>query len=313
MARWIKITGAVVVVVFGAALAVGSLGSPATYDGFEAGTPSGVIARGSIARGDAPAPEGPGTFASEEGLGGADIGSTILGFDDRIVRTADLTVEVREGAFDAQWNAAFAIAQRFGGRVLTANRSSGDRPVPLAERDRAEGPLFGDVTIRVPAEHFEQASGALRDLGTLRSESVSSEDVTQEFVDLESRLRHQRAEEDVLVALMAQAKSVRDTLAVQSRLSEVQGEIEQITGRLRFLEERSDFSTITVHLAEPGALVLPFEDGSPSFAKAWRTALTGLARMATAAMIAALWLLPFAVLALLGIGVARLRRPAPQA
>lgn len=308
MSRLFKISAVVVLLVFGAALAVGSLSGSdeLAFDGSD---------RFAAIRG-APAPmEGPDApsrdFAADEEVLRA--GSGIPGFDDRIVRTADLTVEVREGAFDAQWNAAFAIAQRFGGRVLTANRSSGDRPVPLAERDRAEGPLFGDVTIRVPAERFEQASGALRDLGAPRSESVSSEDVTQEFVDLESRLRHQRAEEDVLVALMAQAKSVRDTLAVQSRLSEVQGEIEQITGRLRFLEERSDFSTITVHLAEPGALVLPFEDGSPSFAKAWRTALTGLARMATAAMIAALWLLPFAVLALLGIGVARLRRPAPQA
>jgi hypothetical protein len=175
-------------------------------------------------------------------------------------------------------------------------------------------PAFGDITIRIPASSFPAATDALRALGTVRGDNTTTEDVSQEYVDLQSRLRNLRAEQNVLIALFRRANTIRDTLAVQGQLSNVEGEIEQITGRIKFLDGRTLFSIVTIHLQEPGVItVLTPANKGPSFGGAWETAKTGLVRIAGASMILGLWLAPFAVLALIGLVVwRRARRPAPQ-
>jgi len=234
------------------------------------------------------------------------------GFDDRIIRTATLAVEVREGLFDRAWGAVTDIAARLGGDVMSSNRG-GDDVVPLGKDGRRDEPLTGTITIRVPTSALDQALDDLRGLGTVVSERSSSQDVTEEFVDLRSRLRNLRGEQNVLLALFDRANSIKDTLAVQRRLSDVQGQIEQVQGRLNFLEARTDFASITVNMAEPGAAISPFvePEPNPSFAKAWDTAVEGLVRIGSTAMIAGIWLAPFAVLTLLGIAAWRRVKPAP--
>jgi hypothetical protein len=233
---------------------------------------------------------------------------------DRIVRNADLGLEVKAGRFDSAWGKAFQIATRFGGFVASSNRGL-PRPIPLEDlRPRGDDERrFGDVTIRVPASRFEAALAELRTIGKVTGDVVSSQDVTEEFVDLESRLRHARSQEAILLRLMAQAKSIQDTIVVQQQLSQVQLQIEELSGRLRLLRSQTDLSTINVHLAEPGAVV-PAPGGGPSFGRAWDTAVEGLVRIGTTAMIAGAWLSPFALLAGIGLAARRLRaRPAPQA
>jgi hypothetical protein len=238
-------------------------------------------------------------------------GTSASGFGDRVIKSASLSVEVRKGSFPAQWKLARDIAVRFGGEVIASDLGQG--PVPLSdERSIASGSL----TIRVPASRLDATIEALgTQLGTVRAENVSSQDVSQEYVDLRSRLRNLRVERDALLNLYARANSVRDTLAVQNRLSDVQGQIEEVTGRIRFIERSTDFSTITLTIAEPGAAILPLtlDDDGPSFAAAWDTAMTGLVRIATTAMITALWLAPFALLAAAAMILRRRARPAPQA
>lgn len=230
--------------------------------------------------------------------------ATIPSLGDRIARSADITLEVREGSFDRAWQRVYSIATSFGGRVMSATR--GDRrPIVLEDGKRF---AFGDITIRVPTDRFEAATNALRELGEVTGDSSSAEDVTQEFVDLNSRLRALRAEESVLLRLMARAKTISDTLQIQTRLSDVQTQIEEITGRVRYLEARTDFSTITLHMAEPGAATAPPGD-EPSFVKAWDTALEGLVRIGTVAMIASIWMIPFAILVAIVLGLMRRGRP----
>jgi ABC-type phosphate transport system permease subunit len=112
---------------------------------------------------------------------------------------------------------------------------------------------------------------------------------------------------------MAQARNVGETLAVQQQLSQVQEQIEQITGRLNVLKTLTSLSTISMHIFEPGAAGAPVPpDQGPSFAKAWHTAVEGLLRIATVAMIAALWLAPFAILAAVVLAFRRTRPGAPE-
>lgn len=236
-------------------------------------------------------------------------GSTLPPIGDRIVKNGDLSVQVRRGSFDSAWNRAFGVATRFGGYVLSSSRGRQD---PAAEEKADDSPQFGDITIRVPAGKYETALVELRRLGKVTGDVSSSEDVTQEFVDLEGRLRNARAQEAVLLKLMARATSIEDTIAVQGQLSQVQLQIEEITGRLRYLRSQTDLSTITLHVAEPGAAAAPGE--GPSLSQAWETAIEGLQRIGAAVMIGGLWLAPFALLAAVVLGWRRRgARPAPQA
>ncbi|MFA5890535.1 MAG: DUF4349 domain-containing protein [Actinomycetota bacterium] len=232
-------------------------------------------------------------------------GGAIAGFDERVMRTADMWVEVPKKSFSRTWDAVYAIAKDVGGQVLSANRGDVGGPVPLQEE--SDQVARGDITMRVPAERLETALRRLREVGLVRSESTSSEDVTQQYVDLQSQQRHLRAEEVVLLRLFSKAKSIGDTLAVQTRLSEVQGQIEQITGQIKYIDARTDYSMVSVHLGEPGAI--PRDETGPSFAKAWETALDGLVRMGTGALILGVWLGPFAALVIVIWGARRMRKP----
>jgi hypothetical protein len=164
------------------------------------------------------------------------------------------------------------------------------------------------MAIRVPVARFEETVRALRDIGTVRSEGSTTRDVTEEFVDLEGRLRHLRREEKALLRLIDRARSVNEVLSVRRQLSSVQENIESATGQLRLLTTRTDFSAIDLRITEPGAAILEAADAT-SFSKACDTATSGLERIITGVMIGAIWLVPVAVLLALVLLVARLARP----
>ncbi len=81
------------------------------------------------------------------------------------------------------------------------------------------------------------------------TEKVTGQDVTEEYVDLEARIRAQRAVEEQYMAVLKEAKTIPDILAVQQKLGEVRTEIERAEGRRRYLESQTSLSTITVHVA----------------------------------------------------------------
>lgn len=223
---------------------------------------------------------------------------------DNVIKTADLAIEVAKGRIDRSWERVFAIASRLGGFVVSSNQGG---PTPVAE-SREDDPRVAEIVIRVPATRFDQAladlSGA--DIGKVTRRGTSGQDVTQEFVDLESRLRHYRAQESVLLRIMSRARTIGDTISVQQQLSQVQLQIEEITGRLRYLKDQTSFATISVHLAETGAVAGGPSDG-PSFTKAWDTAVEGLERIGTGLLIGATWLSPFALLAVVWLATRRWR------
>lgn len=207
-----------------------------------------------------------------------------VGLGDRIVRTGTMRVQVDEQTFDAAFDRLTALADRFGGNVLTSDASSAD-----------DGSTSGTVTVRVPAENFNDLLVAVGRVGDVERRSITSEDVSGEFVDLEARLRHNRAQEAFYLALLDKADGVKDAIAVQQRVEGIQQTIEQIEGRLRFLEERTGFSRLTVELFEAGGA---FADGDaqPSFARYWATARAALVNVLGGTLVLATVALPFAVL-----------------
>lgn len=159
-----------------------------------------------------------------------------------VIKTATLSLEVKKNNFPDAIERANSIATDLGGYVISTDRSAGR-------------PSSAVIVIRVPASHFKGALKQMHSLGggKVRSESVNGQEVGQAFVDLAARERNLRAQALVLLRLMNRAVTVTDTIRVESELSQVQGQIEQIAGRLRYLHDQADMSTITVSLREAGA------------------------------------------------------------
>jgi hypothetical protein len=113
--------------------------------------------------------------------------------------------------------------------------------------------LAGVVTLRIPASSFDQARERIKDLAVeVESENVSGQDVTEEYVDLEARLRNLEVAEEELLELLDTAqethKNAESILAIYREITNVRQQIEQITGRMNYLENASSLATLTVSL-----------------------------------------------------------------
>jgi murein DD-endopeptidase MepM/ murein hydrolase activator NlpD len=166
----------------------------------------------------------------------------------KIIRNANLTLESNAPA-DGQRRIA-SIAEAHGGFVVTSESSQ------RADNDQTKPLMSVTVVARVPAAEFNAALEEIRGVGTgVRQEKITGQDVTEEYIDLEARIRTKKALEAQFLEIMKQARSVSDALEVQSQLAEVRGEIERLEGRRRYLENQSSLSTITVTLQAPTPLV----------------------------------------------------------
>jgi len=105
--------------------------------------------------------------------------------------------------------------------------------------------------VRVPVDRFDAFVAAVNRLGEVRKNHVGSQDVTEEFFDLEARIRNKQEEEKRLLKHLADSTGkLEDILAVERELSRVRGEVEQMQGRLRFLANRTELSTVTIEAME---------------------------------------------------------------
>ncbi|MBM3249526.1 MAG: DUF4349 domain-containing protein [Candidatus Omnitrophica bacterium] len=113
----------------------------------------------------------------------------------------------------------------------------------------------GQTILKVLPKDFDTVLLKLKELGKVNSERVTAEDVTEEYVDLEARLKNAKAVKDRLMAILQdKARTVKDILEVERELYRVGEEIERIEGRMKFLDRQVDLATITVNYYEPKAI-----------------------------------------------------------
>lgn len=139
-----------------------------------------------------------------------------------------------------------------------------------------EEEMRGQISIRVPDEQFESSLAKLRELAIrVESESTDSQDVTEEYIDLEARLKNAEATESQYLALLDRATDVEDILKIYDSLSRVRSEIEQIKGRMQYLERTSSMSLISVRL-EPEASAKPLARVGWSVLEEFKSAIRGI-------------------------------------
>ena len=153
--------------------------------------------------------------------------------EQRIVKTGEVTLEVEQ--VGEALGRVRALAVELGGYVGGSQAGTLD--------DRAS------LTIRIPAASFDEAIARLHEMDAeVVAEATREQDVTGQVVDLEARIDNLRASETSYRELVARAERVEDILAVQSRLDEVRGQIEQLTAQLDAIEGQAALSTLTITL-----------------------------------------------------------------
>ena len=169
---------------------------------------------------------------------------TNVAADRKIIRNADLTLEV-DSTTDAQHRVT-SIAEANGGFVVTSEAKQRENVDP------SKRTMDIKLVVRIPSEKFGPALDQIKQLaGNLPAENVTGQDVTEDFIDLEARIKTQRALESQFLEIMKQADSVSEAMEVQRQIADVRTDIEKLEGRKRFLENRSSLSTITVNIQTP--------------------------------------------------------------
>ena len=215
----------------------------------------------------------------------------------KIVRDGTISLSVPDGSFGPKLARVVAIAHANGGFVLSS---------------QTEGSTTGTLTIRVPAAHFDDAIGQVAGLGTVESSSVTGKDVTNKFIDYHAHLQNLIGRRTVLRALLARTTTIGESLTVMNELEDVQLQIDQIEGQLRFLIDQVAESTLTVDLREQSAPAGETRtDGgiqNPSLWRALDRAIQGFFGILATIIVGLGYLLPLAVIAGLVAGVVTLVR-----
>lgn len=209
-----------------------------------------------------------------------------------VVRTAELSVRVDD--VPAAADDAGRLVREAGGQLAA---------------ERTDGQGEAELTLRVPPERFDELLDALAGLGEQARRVVSTDQVGDQLVDLESRLSTQRASVARVQALLAEATDLGEVVQVEAELTRRTADLESLQARLSALQDQVDSSTVLLALSEPAAAgtgPTGFVDGLQAGRDALLATLAVLATVTGAA-------LPFLPLAVVGWLVvrARRRRPAP--
>jgi hypothetical protein len=238
----------------------------------------------------APLPGASGAPATPSGTHGSKTDLT------KIVRDGSISLSIDRGQFPDVASKVVAVARRNGGSVLSSTTAHADS---------------GTFTLRIPASNFDAAMVQLAALGGVDSSAIQGKDVTADYLDAKAHLKIYLARRTFLFGVMAQATTSAESISAQRELEQVQLQIDEITGQLRYLNNQVAISTIKVDVHEPGATPIdqPGSDvADPSLADAFARGVHGFLTVVAAVVIGLGYLIPLLALAAIGFGVWRLVR-----
>jgi len=157
-----------------------------------------------------------------------------------VIQNADLTVVVPD--VEKRMKEIEAMAKKMNGFVVSSNlyQSYARNNIQVPE---------ATVVIRVPAEKLDEVLDLIKkDAVEVQNENRSGEDVTNQYVDLQSQLKAKQAAEEQLLKIMQNAEKTEDVLAVYQQLQMIQSDIEVLKGQIKYYDEASAFSAVSVHL-----------------------------------------------------------------
>ena len=161
--------------------------------------------------------------------------------EQKIIRTIQMSSTTRH--FDEDYQTVKDALREAGGRAESADVRTG-----------ADGLRTVSLLLRVPSDQLDAFAARLKGLGHLQSFSESSEDMSEQYTDTESRLKTQQAKMERLNALMAKAENVEDLVALENAIADTQYLIDSYTGQLRGIDSKASEATLSMTLSEMSAL-----------------------------------------------------------
>lgn len=182
---------------------------------------------------------------------------------------------------DGTLNRIRSLAEGYSGYVAGTSRSMiGNQAV-------------ADITIRIPQNRFRSAIDDIVNYGRIIDERTTSEDVTEQYIDLKARLKNLEILEESLADLLNRTATVEEILKVEQELARVRGEIDSLQGQLNYLERNVTMSMIKVSLREPPS---PFTPPGMDWGKTFETAIRGLFAVVSGLIILIVAILPLIVI-----------------
>ncbi len=186
----------------------------------------------------------------------------VPGEGPKVIRTANVSLEVRNGTFDSAYDNLVSTMLDLKGYVSGTD----------AQADT--GALrSGTLTFQVPEASFQEALTRIRKLGTVKHIHVGGQDVSLQYVDLQARLNNAKAQREQMLTLLQQAHTIQDIIAVQTQITQISLQIEQLQGQINYFDHATAFSSISVDLRE--AAVTPATPDTWGFRDAASAALHG--------------------------------------
>ncbi len=164
-------------------------------------------------------------------------GSGLIAIERKLIKTGNIEFEVSSVTETKERIAS--LVNESGGYISSDNQNN-----------YGGGPRFEQV-VRIPSDKLDDFVTRIEALAKkVDSKSISTQDVTEEFIDVETRLATKKELEARYRDLLKQAKTVKDIIEVEAQLNNVRGEIESMEGRLKYLNSQVSYSTLTVSYYE---------------------------------------------------------------
>lgn len=212
-------------------------------------------------------------------------------WDSRVIKTASLEIEVEKGKLKEIANRITMLAESKGGFIKSSQFTSWEDSQQAL------------VTIAVPANEFGSVLTSVEGWGDILSSQSSGKDVTQEYYDLELDLSHWQNERQSVLSLLEKAQTLDEILKVRQFLEPIDRQINEVKGRMEYLKQSSDYSTIQVSLREKGAEPVVVESTFWSkIGDIFQTSFSGILVILAAAVP---WIVLIGLLALLVVWILR--------
>lgn len=156
----------------------------------------------------------------------------------KLIKKGSATIEVDFGKFYETLNKLIALVNQFNGNLINSN---------LYKEDKYNS---GYLTFMIPSKDLDSFLNRLNELGKIKSLTITTTDVSEEYFDISGRLKILESQRELLLSWLEKAKDIKDMLSIRSELQNIETEIEKIKGRMNYIDYHSEFSEITLILEE---------------------------------------------------------------
>jgi hypothetical protein len=211
-----------------------------------------------------------------------------------IIKTGSLSVEVDK--YDEAEIKISEVVKKYNGFIANSKSSQ-----------NSSGNKSGNMTVKVPADKFDALIFDISRIGKVMNQNIQANDITEEFVDLEARVKTQKELEQRLIKLLNEkASRLSEVIEVEEKLASVRQKIESIEGRMKLLKSQSDLSTLSINIYEPS--MISTSSGGGFFyelGQAIKKGLSGFTNILAVSITVLIAIIPLLVIAMLIIWIIR--------